>query len=295
VPATIVVGVDDHDASREALRLGAGLAGALRAGLVVAAAIEYDPLPIEHDDYDRARLERFDRIFAAVDDELGALPYRRFDLDREVPEALRDLAISEGARMLVLGHTHRGTFGRIHPGTLGDRVVQDLECPVAVTPAGYSRGEHDGFGTIGVAYDGGQESKDALAFAKDLAGELDCRVQLLTVEPLYPDAEPSAAREWAYQERHKAGLRSIDGPAEGVFDRGDPAKVLARRAVDLDLLVVGSRSHGRLLRAALGSVSSELMRICPSPLVVVARSAGERVAGTQGKSVSDTDARETAR
>ena len=166
---------------------------------------------------------------------------------------------------------------------------------MAVAPAGYSRGEHDGFGTIGVAYDGGQESKDALAFATDLAGELDCHVQLLTVEPLYPDAEPSAAREWAYQERHKAGLRSVDGPAEGVFDRGDPAKALARHAVDLDLLVVGTRSHGRILRAALGSVSSELMRTCPCPLVVVPRSAGERVADTQVKSVADTDARPAGR
>lgn len=270
--STIVVGVDDHDASRDALRLGAGLAGALGAQLVVAAAIEYDPLPIEHSGYDSARHDHFDRIFRTVDRDLGSVPYRRFDLDREPAESLRDLCASEGAEVLVLGHTHRGTFGRIHPGTLGDRVLTGLECPVAVAPAGYSRGPHDGFGIVGVAYDGGREAKHALGYAADLARGLGCELQVLTVEPVYPDADFSPAREWTYVERNKTALDKV-GAAEGVFDRGDPARVLARHAVDLDLLVVGSRAHGRAMRAALGSVSSELMRICPCPLMVVPRSA----------------------
>ena len=278
---TVVVGVDDHDASRGGLRLAAGLAAGLGAELAVAAAIA---------GHDGGRRERFERIFEAVDDELGALPHRRFELDRQPAEALRDLAASEHARLLVLGHTHRGTFGAIHPGTLGDRIIGRLACPVVVAPTAYRRGEHDGFGTIGVAYDGGAESKQALTFADELAAALDCALQLLTVEPLYTDADISAAREWTYLERHKAGLRALDRPAEGVFDRGDPAKALSRHAVELDLLVVGSRSHGRVLRAALGSVSSELMRICPCPLVVVPRSAGKPVASTGPSSVSDTDA-----
>lgn len=54
---------------------------------------------------------------------------------------------------------------------------------------------------------------------------------------------------------------------------GDPARVLEAAAREgLDLLVLGSRGFGPLRRVLLGSVSSELVREAPWPVMVVPRS-----------------------
>ncbi|MEO8091194.1 MAG: universal stress protein [bacterium] len=274
--ATIIVGVGDHEGSGDAASLGAALAGMLGADLVVAAAIEYAPLPIARSDYDRARQEHFDEIFAGVDSQLGDFPYRRFELDRKAAVALEELATDEHADLLVLGHTHHGRLGRIYPGALGDKLLEGAPCPVAVAPPDYANREHTGFGTVGVAYDGGPEAKAALASAEALAGVLGCALQVITVAPIYPDVDDPMAdtRESMYRERQAVGVRSVSAAAvEAVFDRGEPAQVLARHGVELDLLFVGSRSHGPILRTVLGSVGSELMRAAPCPLIVVPRSA----------------------
>jgi nucleotide-binding universal stress UspA family protein len=60
---------------------------------------------------------------------------------------------------------------------------------------------------------------------------------------------------------------------ERVLRSGDPAAELALEAVELDLLVVGSRGHGPLGETLLGSVSSELVRTAPCPVLVMPRGA----------------------
>ena len=58
---------------------------------------------------------------------------------------------------------------------------------------------------------------------------------------------------------------------EAVLEEGDPAAVLAKHGVELDLLVIGSRGYGPLRRTLLGGVSAEVMRTAPCPVVVVPR------------------------
>jgi nucleotide-binding universal stress UspA family protein len=54
---------------------------------------------------------------------------------------------------------------------------------------------------------------------------------------------------------------------------GDPVQVLeAEGEGDLDLLVLGSRRFGPVRRVLPGSVSSELVRLAPCPVIVVPRS-----------------------
>jgi nucleotide-binding universal stress UspA family protein len=52
-----------------------------------------------------------------------------------------------------------------------------------------------------------------------------------------------------------------------------PSVVLTERAVDLDLLVMGSRAYGPLQHVPLGSVSHEVLLCCGSPVLVVPRGA----------------------
>jgi nucleotide-binding universal stress UspA family protein len=59
--------------------------------------------------------------------------------------------------------------------------------------------------------------------------------------------------------------------AQGEVLEGDPATEIVRLAVtrEADLIVVGSRGHGPLARAIVGSVSSTVIRDAPCPVMVV--------------------------
>jgi nucleotide-binding universal stress UspA family protein len=61
--------------------------------------------------------------------------------------------------------------------------------------------------------------------------------------------------------------RDVPIAAEVVL--GNPAHKLAEAARDANILVVGSRGHGRLRQAVLGSVSEDCIRHAPCPVVVV--------------------------
>lgn len=50
---------------------------------------------------------------------------------------------------------------------------------------------------------------------------------------------------------------------------GSPAKVLLQEAANADLLVVGSRAHGAVAEALLGSVSHQCVQHASCPVVVV--------------------------
>ncbi len=58
--------------------------------------------------------------------------------------------------------------------------------------------------------------------------------------------------------------------------QGHPTEVLVREAVGADLLVVGSRGHGGLLGAVLGSVSQHCAQQAPCPVLVMREPAPRR-------------------
>jgi nucleotide-binding universal stress UspA family protein len=64
-------------------------------------------------------------------------------------------------------------------------------------------------------------------------------------------------------------LRASGVAVTGELLEGAPGLVLAQRCKDLDLLVAGSRGHGRIGRVFLGSVSHYLMSHNTAPVVVI--------------------------
>ena len=71
----------------------------------------------------------------------------------------------------------------------------------------------------------------------------------------------------AYRERTSVPFARVGSlPVEAVIEEGDPAAVLARNGVDLDLLVIGSRGYGPVRRTLLGGVSAEVVRTAPCPV-----------------------------
>ena len=281
----IVVGIEETERSRDALSLGAAIAKTLGARLLVVAAIEYVPLPIEAEDYDRARAEHFARIFEGVDEFLEDVPHQLYELDLDVVGSLEEFAARESADLIVIGSTHRGVLSRAVSGTIADRLLEETQCPLLVAPHGYAGREHAGFGTIGVGYDGSDGAVEALGVAEGLAKALGCELRLIGAVPAYEDVPDPlrATREGRYRESVGVGRRSVESvPVTETIEFGDAARVLASEGLDLDLLVVGSRGHGRFLRTVLGSVASELVRIAPCPVLAVPHHAHRAEQGRTG-------------
>jgi nucleotide-binding universal stress UspA family protein len=91
---------------------------------------------------------------------------------------------------------------------------------------------------------------------------------------------PHGPTEWDEQmlADAQAMAEGVDVPAGVALLRGDPVTEITRHAdaIDADLVVVGSRGHGALASALLGSVSRGLLNASRRPVLVV-RAAGARV------------------
>lgn len=280
VMKNVVVGFDGSDESRDALLLAKQFAGAEDATLHVAV-VQWDWEPDQFP-------QRFASLFSQARRELGAQQFVEQPLkNSSAAEALHDLADELQPDLIVLGSTHRGKAGRILIGSVGERLLHGAPCSVAVAPRGYAEREHFGAGVIGVGYDDTAESKLALQAAVELARVVGGSLRLIAVVPHFLTPGRIGGTDVGYsrvvREDLEAALedaaRSIDGvEVETVIEEGDVVDELANQAVELDLLVVGSRGYGPIRRVLLGGVSTAMTRTSPSPLLVTPRSSEAREA-----------------
>ena len=78
-----------------------------------------------------------------------------------------------------------------------------------------------------------------------------------------------AAEEILVSALAAAGVAADDEAVTTTPVQGHPAEVLMQQAKDAELLVVGSRGHGRIFGALLGSVSQYVAAHAPCPVVVI--------------------------
>jgi len=142
-----------------------------------------------------------------------------------------------------------------------------------------------------VGVDGSAPSLKAVDFAADLASKYNAELVLLTVVPhLSPDVDP-AVQEYARLEHMpvpatELALATADSMLDDARRRaqakgatrisaepsfGDPAREIMTAARDrqADLIVVGSRGHGRLAGLLLGSVAQKVISLAHCPVFVV--------------------------
>jgi nucleotide-binding universal stress UspA family protein len=198
---------------------------------------------------------------------------------------LHDAAETLGASLLVTGASHRGRFGRVIPGGVGERLLHSAPCAVAIAPRGYRRAER-GLRHIGVAFADTREGREALSAATIMALLGGARLSVYTVvEPDPPIAPATMAPAWlapAGFDEHRRELaraiteQAVAGAPAGVVDgiailEGDAAEALAEASAGVDLLVCGSRGHGPLHTVLLGGVSATLAHSCSCPLLILPR------------------------
>jgi nucleotide-binding universal stress UspA family protein len=142
---------------------------------------------------------------------------------------------------------------------------------------------------IVIATDGSEGAWAAVEDGVELAVDTDAEVTFVTVRPristllgdhLYQHrlteqlAQARAALEPAEAEARRAGIEYDSDILEG-----DPVECIAQAARGwmADLVVVGSRGHGAVASAMIGSVSRGLLNRPPAPLMIVRTAARAEV------------------
>jgi nucleotide-binding universal stress UspA family protein len=134
--------------------------------------------------------------------------------------------------------------------------------------------------TILLATDGSREAQLAAATAADLASRTDSELHLIHVGELRPtflaqtEVEPAQLEREAQQlldeqARKVEGAGSIVKEAHLGLGRADEEIVDLAHSIGAGLIVMGSRGHGRIRGALMGSVSDSVVRHAPCPVTIV--------------------------
>jgi nucleotide-binding universal stress UspA family protein len=136
------------------------------------------------------------------------------------------------------------------------------------------------FERIVLALDGSEPSGRAFEAARRLAERLGAAVAAVHVVELVPArgagfsvrAEQSEVTDRVHAQVDELRAAGID--AWLVVRRvttGGPAPVIAEEARDrgADLIVAGTRGHGRIVGLVIGSVAQRLLQLAPCPVLVV--------------------------
>jgi nucleotide-binding universal stress UspA family protein len=224
---------------------------------------------------------------------------------------LKELAERGRADLIVLGSTHRAALGSVAPGSVAEHLLAGAPCRIAIAPRGYARaramlaaegaGEaaddvpagttlplvREGLRVIAVGFDGSEPARAALEDAVRVAKEAVATIRLIGISEPRPPTPPGAAASTApapavaprAHDDLEATLHEVAAelPPElrvlPVHERGLPfERLLEHSGEGVDLLVLGSRGLGPVLRVLLGSTSARVIRRAACPVLVVPRS-----------------------
>ena len=127
-------------------------------------------------------------------------------------------------------------------------------------------------GSIICGVDDSESAKGAARVARALAGELGAGLVFVrVVDPQAPDEKVTAVAQRL--ERLSAGATDVDSGAGWLVEVGHPADRLvgAAKKTDASMIVVGSTGPRSSL---LGSISADVSRRAPCPVLVVPPGAG---------------------
>jgi len=134
-----------------------------------------------------------------------------------------------------------------------------------------------------VATDGSREAELALTTAADLAKSTDSELHVLHVgevplvyhperhayRAVYEEHEKEAQQLLEAQVQRIEGANATEAQAHLRIGRADEEIVELAQSIEAGLIVMGSRGHGRLRRALVGSVSESVVRHAHCPVTIV--------------------------
>ena len=283
----IAVGVDAYPEGQDAVALGAAIARATGAELMLVA-VHPDPLVVLPSGMNWKSLKRdAEKLLIETRNRLAPGARIAVETDLSVPRALHRVVGREHRDLLVMGSSRHGPEGRVRIGKRTRQLLCRFESALAVAPRGIHAREPAQFGRIGVGFDGGPEAQAALALAGSIArgagaelhvrGVVDDRVRAMGWGDLWLGdivtkwenvvaAERESLRGQALQ---AASATGVDAKVD--VQCGRPADALLELGEQVDLLVLGSRRWGPVTRVLLGSTGEALLHDAGCPMLVVPR------------------------
>jgi nucleotide-binding universal stress UspA family protein len=298
----LIVGVDESERSRDAIRLGQQLALALPGELTavyVQTLDEFDTVTSgQHSDEPERLVAQQTAVkrakVAALAAEMGVADVQLRQA-RSVAAGLHDQAIGSDATLVALGSSSRSGLGKVLLGGTADRLLSGSPVPVTVAPNDYASRE-PGLAVIGVGFDESSEARQAVRWAAELTDRSGASLRLLAVVAPMAFGGTTAdawgmqtvsqvlATELQSETERLAEALSADLAVDPHVSRGSPAKVLVEQSQRLDLLVLGSRGYGPIKSVLLGGVSSYVLRNAHCPVVVVPRGGSDNQTATPSMS-----------
>ncbi|MDN5760960.1 MAG: universal stress protein [Microlunatus sp.] len=293
---TILVGYSADGRGTEALHLASMLARSMGDEIVVCAVVStpWPPSPERLDAEYRAYAVR--SAEQAVAEALDRLPVELSAQclvreARSVPAGLSETATEIGARLLVLGSSTSGLFGRVTLGSVTGRLLHGSPVSIVMAPRGYRSEPASRVTRLTAGFGGSQPPRVFLSTAASVAEDLGVALRIVTfaVRPtaaflgsIEAGAEDLVVAQWL-----KTTYRALDDELE----RAVGASTLTRPVVTAvghgytwaqaiddvawgpgDVLAVGSSTNGPVANLFLGSHAAKILRYAPVPVVLLAPS-----------------------
>ncbi|WP_350275840.1 universal stress protein [Kribbella sp. HUAS MG21] len=221
------------------------------------------------------------QLVADVDaylDERSAVPHTGVVLSGPPAQTLAGSTSTD--RMLVVGRHGRGVFGRLLIGSTAEVVAYESETAVVVVPPKWTPGDPHAPVVVGV--DELERCEAAVEFAVELAFERGAPIRLVhvwDVARMLTGDEAVDTVELAQLHHNQQVDRIVRRCREKYPDRifaadlrrGHPVAGLidAATAANGQLLVVGGRTHGRILAAVLGGTARGILHHATCPVAIV--------------------------
>jgi nucleotide-binding universal stress UspA family protein len=278
----IVVGCDGTPEGRAAIALGASIASATGATLVLVGVYPTSFFPVPGST-DRSTLRR--TATAALTADRDALaPDALIDTvaDLSVPRALRHYVGRWRADLLVIGSNPSAPDGHAAIGRRGRQLIGDAQCSLALARRGLVARPQ--LAAIGVGFDGGPESQAALGVAAQLAHATGARLLVRTVVddhiPLLSVERALVLEDWVVmweqsrdvalaRARYAAATLGVDAAVSATV--GDPGSELRALSQEVDLLVIGSRRWGPFAHLIAGAAGETLIADAGCSVLIVPR------------------------
>jgi len=247
-PATIsriAVGVDGQPEGNDAGVLGKALADVMQADLLLVA-VHPDPLVVLPEERNwRSLEEQAASLLGETCDSFAPGARAVVETDMSVPRGLERVVRREDRDLLVVGSSRHGADGRVRIGKRTRQLLGHCKCALAIAPRGIHGKHRRGLTAVGVGYDGGPESDEAVALAGSIAlaagaklhlcGVVDDRLSSIGWSALAADGAVLARREEAVRAEMDAlgdfGLSAAKATGASVraeIRRGRPADALLK-------------------------------------------------------------------
>jgi nucleotide-binding universal stress UspA family protein len=287
----IAAAVDFHPEGEDAAVLGAVIAHATGGDLLLAAIEPDRPFVIPGVDRRSMRRQTASMLGRARD---SLTPGARIIVDRDlsIARGISRVIDKQHRQLLVCGSSRCGPAGEVSIGRTTRQLLDRVPCSLAIAPRGLSADRELQFARIGVGFDGGDESRAALAVAATIARGAGAE---LLVRGVVDDQLPSLGWPGWWRGPIREAWREVMGeevasmrtliddaisqlgvPVTAEVKRDVPAASLSELSGDVDLLVIGSRRWGPLARLLLRGTGEALVHGSRCALLVVPRPHDDR-------------------